>query len=268
MATAAATTKGLDWKVGSRGFAARLGLVGPGCACAAEIRAAVRSRAGSLSGGAGLTGGWAESGASRADCSAQQGQQFNRIESRRRCRQAGGAKDPKQLRRASDPVMRQDVKAGERRYHPGSVPVQRRHIVAGVKAEIQQPAADDQGQHRDEEDPVQNDIVGAEPGLLAAEQSAQANLVELDAAAEPGPCQIDDIGERHRDQHHGGLHVRHPHALARQHGVEQIDPAASRRFGRDAQSTDEGDAERGDHEPVQDDRAVVGFPLPHARAPS
>ena len=70
--------------------------------------------------------------------------------------------------------------------------------------------------------------------LPAAEQPAQPNLVELDAAAEAGAEHIDDVADRHRDQDDRGLHMGDPYAVARQHGVEPVDPGSVGCFSRNA----------------------------------
>ena len=162
--------------------------------------------------------------------------------------------------------MRQHVKAGKAEYHPGSIPVQRGHIVAGEKAEIQQPAAAHQRQHGDEEHPVQHDVDGAPSCLPSAKKSSEANLVQPDAAPKTGPKHIDRVGERHHDQYDGRLHMHHPGILG-QNRFENNDPGTIGRFRRDAQSGDECDAERADEHPVQDNRSVVCPALFHARAP-
>ncbi len=158
------------------------------------------------------------------------------------------------------------MKAAETDDHPGCVPVQRGHLVTGEKAKIQQHAAGHQHQHGEEEHPVQHDVDGAPPRLPSTKKSSQANLVQPDTAPETGPTNIDRVSERHHDEHDGRLHMQHPHVLG-QNRIEQIDPGSIGRFGRNAQSGDECNAEPGDKQPVQDDRSVVRFSLSHARAP-
>ncbi len=141
----------------------------------------------------------------------------------------------------------QDDKAED---HPGPHPVQHRHVVAGVETEIEQAAADQQPRHRDKENPVHQGDHGAQPGLPAAEQPAQPNLVDLDAAPEAGAEHIDDVADRHRDQDDGGLHMGEPYAVTRQHGIEPVDPGSVGRFGRDAQTGNERNGECRDERPV------------------
>ena len=70
--------------------------------------------------------------------------------------------------------------------------------------------------------------------LSAAEQPAHPNLVELDAAPEAGTEHVDDVADRDRDQHDRGLHMGDPCAVARQYGVEPVEPGPVGRFGRNA----------------------------------
>ena len=179
MAIAAATTNGLDWRVGLRGCAA------PACRRASD-RACGRTPCDQLiraaAPGCSDAG---ETGALRAlrrqPCRLfdQQRQKFDGVEPRRRRRQAGRAEDPEQLRRAAEPVMRSG-RAEPAKAMITHVPYQCTvaTVVAGLNAEIERAAAGNQRQHRDEEDPGQNEVVGAEPRLLAAQQAAQTNLVQ------------------------------------------------------------------------------------------
>ncbi len=148
----------------------------------------------------------------------QHAQQFDGIEPRRRRRQRGGTKDAQQLRNAAALELGQDMQDDKGEDHPGPDPVQHRHVIAGVETEIEQAAADQQPRHRDKENPVHQGDHGAQPRLPAAEQSAQPNLVELDAATEAGAEHIDDVADRHRDQDDRGLHMGESirrHAAAR-----------------------------------------------------
>ena len=126
------------------------------------------------------------------------------------------------------------MKAGEADDHPHAIPMKQCYVMTGVKAEIQQPAARNQSKHGEEENPIQDDVEGAQPWVSLFEKSSQANFVEPNAARETGTHQIRHVSERQGNKHHGGLHVRHPDALPRQDNVEQIDPAASGRFRCDA----------------------------------
>ncbi len=158
------------------------------------------------------------------------------------------------------------MKAGKAEDQPGRVPVQRRHIVAGVIAKIHQPAARHQPQHCDEEDPVQDDVEGTPSCLPSTNKSSQPNLVQPDAAPETGPKHIDRVCQRHRDQHDRRLHMHHPHILG-QNGIEKVDPGAFGHLGRDAHSADECNAEPGDKQPVQNDGSVVCLATFHGRLP-
>jgi len=89
-------------------------------------------------------------------------------------------------------------------YHPGPDPVQHRHVVSGVEAEIEQASADQQHRHRYKENPVHQRDQRAQPGLSAAEQQpAQADLVELDAPRQAGAHHVDGITHSYRNQHDG-----------------------------------------------------------------
>ena len=71
----------------------------------------------------------------------------------------------------------------------------------------------------------------------------------------------------HRDQHHGRLDMRRPHIGARQYRIEQVEPGAVRRFRRDPQPADKGNADGADQQPMQDNRPVVGLARLHRRLP-
>ena len=163
--------------------------------------------------------------------------------------------------------MRQDVKTGEGKQQPRRVPVHHHGGVAGVNAKIERAAAGHQRQHGGEEAPGQDNADRAQPRLSPAQKAAQTTSVQRDTTAQAGSDQIDGIGERHRDQHDGRLHVRYPDAATWQHGIEQIDPALVRHFGCDTQPAEQGDAERGDKYPVQNDGAVIRFATPHRHIP-
>ena len=163
--------------------------------------------------------------------------------------------------------MHQDVQTCEGKQQPRRIPVHHHGGVAGPNAEIERAAAGNQRQHGGEESPGQDQADRAQPRLSPAQQAAQTTFVQRDTTGQAGSDQIDGIGERHGDQHDGRLHVRYPDAGVWQHGIEQIEPALVRHFGCDTQPTEQGDAERGDQDPVQDDGAVIRFTTPHRRIP-
>ena len=266
IAAAAATTNALACSVGFRDFA------GPGPGRRAGFASGARSRRASARGCSGCDGASGRGSSRLPDCSArrllgQQAEQFDGIEPRRRGRQWSGAENAKQLRKAAALVLGQDMKDDKGEDHPGPDPMQHRHVVTGVEAEIEQASANQQHHHRYKENPVHQRDQRAQPGLPAAEQPAQANLVQLNTAHEAGADQVDDVTQSYRDQDDGRLHVQGPYARARQHHVQQVDPGSVGRFRRDPQPADERNSERPDEQPVQDDGSIVCLTLPHAYAP-
>src|SRR6516165_9540532 len=61
--------------------------------------------------------------------------------------------------------------------------------------------------------------------------------------------------------------MRGPDAGTGQQKVDPIDPASVWRLGRNAQSGDEGDADRGNKHPVQENGPVISLALSHLRTP-
>ena len=169
MATAVATTKALACSVGLRRFAGGLRAGAPAAArdriprhalIAGEISLQISGGCMGCNCDAGLLAPPAP-GCSRADCSA------SRVISSTASSRGGGAG------RGAGRKMRSSCETPPKLYcvktcrtakaedHPGPIPVQRHHRLAGEKAEIEQAAADQQRQHRDEEDPVQQRVDGA-----------------------------------------------------------------------------------------------------------
>ena len=197
----------------------------------------------------------------------KQRQQFDRIERRWRRRERRRAENAQQLRDSTESRMHQHMQRHEDRESPSCVPMHHRDAIAGEQAEIEQPAAHQQRRDRGKERPGEHGIQRAQPYLTVAEQPAQANLIEPHARGETGANQIDRVSERQRDQQQRRLHVRHPDIFPRQDGVEEIQPLPPGRFGRDSQAGDEGDADGGRKQPVQDDRSIVRLAILHGRTP-
>ena len=163
--------------------------------------------------------------------------------------------------------MNENVEHGKGRDDPGRIPMDRRRVIAGQHAEIEHRAADDQRRDCNKENPGQQHADRTQPRLFRAEQPAQPRFVEPDATAEAASQEIDGICDGHADQHHRRLDMRRPHIGARQYRIEQVEPGAVRRFRRDPQPADKGNADGADQQPMQDNGPVVGLARLHRRLP-
>ena len=250
IAAAAATTNALACSVGFRDLA------GPGPGRRAGSASGARSRRASARGCSGCDGASGKASSRFSDCDRRADCSASRPSSSMASSRGGGAgsgagrKMRSNCESAAALVLRQDMKNDKGEDHPGPDPMQHRHVVAGVEAEIEQASADQQHRHRYKENPVHQRDERAQPCLPAAEQPAQANLVQFDTAREAGADQVDDVTQSYRDQDDGRLHVQGPYARARQHHIQQVDPGSFGRFRRDPQPADERNGERRDEQPV------------------